>query len=319
MSVTQCTDNTELFFETSPELIIGRTCRDVFPREISHAINNLLGSPSLKGKPVDLHNWELKGQKFQLSLARNQGRLFIEIEPLQSNEPPIGNWVRELEVVISTVADIQSIEEIIDRSVIGLRRALGFERVMFFKKESDANFQFISEAYGPYLSSGQALKISKNANQAASVMKSPKACYDFAKNTKQLLSLEETTLMKIESEASNILTSASYAVPYVDQQALLGDDVQSFVTFPLVIEGETWGVFEGHHVKPRMAGRNMRDALDLFSNKLSFLISGINQSIKITELSGKLEKISMALEKPNLSQIDLAREIKGILSPSEGT
>lgn len=72
-------------------------------------------------------------------------------------------------------------------------------------------------------------------------------------------------------------------------------------------------------MKPRMAGRNMRDALDLFSNKLSFLISGINQSIKITELRGKLEKISMALEKPNLSQIDLAREIKGILSPSEGT
>jgi len=120
----------------------------------------------LKDRRITLQEWRLRDKKFHLTLAQNANYISIEIEWLDYEERSLGFWIRELEMIRSTVHMINDPQKLIDRVLIGM----------------------------------------------------------------------------------------------------------SFAAFPIIIEGRVWGLFEGHHMSPHIAGRNMREAMALFSEFLSYQI-----------------------------------------------
>ena len=275
MCVTHCTDNSELFFEKTASCLLGQNYSHVFPSEISHSINNLIGSSFLKDRRITLQEWRLRDKKFHLTLAQNANYISIEIEWLDYEEHSLGFWIRELEMIRSTVHMINDPQKLIDRVLIGLRRVLGFERFIFFKASDDGRYEFMNEVLGPYLSSARDLSHSQSHPLLYEEGAGPKACLDFEKRHAKLF-VSDKAQGKAEPvhelAALSIPTSLSYSYSVIEHDSLLENGVMSFAAFPIIIEGRVWGLFEGHHMSPHIAGRNMREAMALFSEFLSYQI-----------------------------------------------
>ena len=291
MDVTYCTSNSDLFFGTPPDQLLGKSYKVVFPVEISHAINNLIGSSFLKKRRITLQEWSAQGRIFHLTLAQTSDYISIEIEWLNYEEKSLGFWIRELEIIRSTLETLTEPQKLIERATIGLRRVLGFERMVFFKANEEQTYDLISEAVGPFLSTASALPYSDNSKIEAIPYDGTRACFDFGKRQAKLLShsrFAKPSKGSTSQDLSRIPTSLSYAYSLLDRQALTEEGIVSFIAVPLIIDGEVWGVFEGHHMSPHIAGRNMREALNLFSDFLSYQLSCVEMTSRLKRLERQI-------------------------------
>ncbi len=142
-----------LFASENSEAVIGRAASTLlsasfaeeFGREIIHAVRNVAGNPYFTKQSLPLGAFEFNGRLLELHAFGNEANFIVEFEAERDVEFGTAQALDAIGLMIETLKECKSQDELFDLTVGLLRHLTGYDRVMIYKFDQDYNGEVVSE------------------------------------------------------------------------------------------------------------------------------------------------------------------------------
>jgi chemotaxis family two-component system sensor kinase Cph1 len=289
---------------TAPELL-GKDLSACFsPARIAH-LSSLAASPAhlaraLRAFEIDAAD---KKRKADVIVHISDDLLVIELEPQQENEPQ--DSLTLVQTMMNSVLQTQSIADLYQAIVDGVRTACAFDRVMLYRFLADGTGAVEAEARGadiePYL--GLRYPASDIPQQARAL---------YLHNWIRLIPDARYTPAALYAEsgaAIDLSQSTLRSVSPIHLEYLANMGVVASMSLSIIIDGKLWGLIACHHGTPRFLPHRLRVAFELFAQMASFQIE---TRLEAEDLGSRLrgKTINDALVASLTGETELAEGLK---------
>lgn len=251
----------------------GQRLEDAVGSEAAHTLRNALATSDDPSRPAIRVAIGLPNGLFDVAVHRTSQGAIIEFEPhSQHSDQPL----EMARMLISRVRAINSIDELVDKSVRLIFAMLAYDRVMIYRFEHDGAGKVVSEHKRRDLESfkGQYFPASDIPKQARIL---------YLKNTIRVISDardERIPLLsngKAGEEPLDLSFSHLRSVSPIHCEYLRNMGVAASMSISIVVDGELWGLVACHHYSPKALPIQQRIAAEMFGEFLSLHLSALKQ------------------------------------------
>ncbi|MET4700804.1 chemotaxis family two-component system sensor kinase Cph1 [Constrictibacter sp. MBR-5] len=248
MRVTQCGGDTERLLGLGTDAIVGRKLDQIVPGGLAEAIERCLREHDIDRKPMHLaeHRMGGPGRLFDVFVHRIEGQLIVELENL-SVAPDTGDIFAKLLATTSSLHAAETLDILLERVPVEVRRLTGFDRVMVYRFLPDDSGTVISEARLPEMAPYLGLRF-----PAFDIPPQARALY--VKNWIRLIPDAGYTPQPMRGAATsplNMSFSVLRSVSPVHLEYLKNMEVGASMSISIVKDGALWGLIACHHRTPR--------------------------------------------------------------------
>ena len=206
---------------------------------------------------------------FDLAFHRSGGLYVIEIELSDKNAPGYLSSIRPMIDELSGVEHISDICKIAAQQVAGLSN---FDRVMVYEFDADGSGHVVAETKKDELPSFLGLRY-----PASDIPKQARALYK--RSLLRIIADVSSDNIEIEADAEfaglplDLSLSTTRAVSPIHLEYLRNMNVSASLSISIIVNGELWGLFACHHDSPKILSYELRTALELYTQLISFLFA----------------------------------------------
>jgi len=274
---TQCvlyaSANSAEFVDYAPAELFGRPLRDLFSRNIIHALRNAPSQSTFGKQRVPMGRFALKSIDAELSVFRSDAHHVLEIEPALDPDHSDADALSILQFLIQQIQSAEDQSSLFDLTVDLLQKMTGYDRVLIYKFDQQFNGEVLAEkcpkAMVPYL--GLRFPHWDIPAQARKIM--TKLPLRFIQDVDQ----EPVPLWAADVELPplDIAIAVTCGASSAHLQYLRNMGAQATLILSVVVDGALWGMISFHHRKPKIPAPQLRTILlsflDLFTVKLQAL------------------------------------------------
>ena len=272
-SITHASENLERFIGISTADCLGKPLADVIGTQALHTVRNKL--QFLRGKEGTEHvrNLAIDGSlsRFDVSMHVSGGTFVLEFEPALTSDSG-EDEVAQVRTFVGRLASAPNLERFCSSSARFIQLMTGFDRIMVYRFRPDDSGEVIAEIVSrdmePYL--GLRYPASDIPPQARRL---------YLKNTIRIISDVDDVGSAITSVSSadlptlDLTQSALRAVSPIHIEYLRNMGVAASMSISVIVAGRLWGLFACHHSKPMILNQPTRNAVDLFGQMFSLLLT----------------------------------------------
>ena len=266
--------------------LLNSSFREVFGRELIHAIRNVAGQPNFARESVSLGNVEINGQGLELHAFGSDGRFVVEFEAEGDIAFSDQQGLDVINLMIKTIQNCTSQQSLLDLTVSLMRHLTGYDRVMIYKFDQEFNGEVIAEekraSMEPFV--GLRFPSSDIPSQARAIM--ARVPIRFIED------VDQTPVPLLAAAADlpplDISLAVSRGVSPVHLEYLRNMGSQATLTLSILLNDQLWGIISFHHGKSTVPAARLRRVLSMFlpifSSKLETLLqSEMLEQIKHVE------------------------------------
>ncbi|WP_218353570.1 HWE histidine kinase domain-containing protein [Alteromonas lipotrueiana] len=265
--VAFCSANTQDYFKTSPDKIIGTAFKQWLDPQMLHDLRSAYQSAMITSRNERLFSRLLTPTQVtvDISVHFDGTYIIVEFEHIPAGGYSKDSFVRALISQFYRAADTRALLEDMAQQ---LRFVTGYDRVMIYQFLPDGAGEVVAEAASPELESFSGLRF-----PASDIPKQARELY--VKNLLRVIHDVNSNPIPIlpvthgESATLDLSFSTLRAVSPVHIQYLKNMDVGASLSVSLVIEGKLWGLIACHHQTAKVPSYSMRTDLELFAEVLS--------------------------------------------------
>lgn len=265
--VARTSANIADFIGLTPEQMIGRPLRDMFPAEAVHSLRNrtamlrgpdaverLFGCEIVEGAPG-----------FDVAIHLSGGQVVIEAEPGSAEHGDATGMVRSMITRLDQSSDMTSFFREGARQV---RALSGFDRVMVYRFAADGSGEVVAEACKPGI--GRFLGLHYPATDIPA-----QARELYKRNLLRVISDVNAVPVPIvpqldeEGQPLDLSLSVLRSVSPIHIEYLKNMGVGASMSISIIVEGKLWGLFACHHYSPRCPSFERRSVSELFAQMFS--------------------------------------------------
>ncbi|MCW8108763.1 GAF domain-containing protein [Alteromonas ponticola] len=270
-SVAYCSKNSERYFGTSAEKIIGEPIKNWLDKDTLHHIRSGLQSSMITGCNERIFNQFIDATNIEVdvSVHHNGEFIIIEFEPVAKEHDTSEHFVRSL---LSQFCRADDTEALIVSVAEQLRLITSFDRVMIYKFLSDGSGEVIAEAKSHKQEAFLGLRF-----PASDIPKQARALY--LKNLLRIIGNVNEEIHPIlpicryPDEAIDLSLSTLRAVSPMHIEYLKNMGVVASLSVSLIVNGKLWGLIACHHYSPKVPSYFQRTELELFAEVFALELS----------------------------------------------
>ena len=324
--VTHASANLEQFFGLAPEAVFGRTLNELLGEQACRMLRSIMACSRIvaatdktPGSGQTLTVVAPHGDTVHLNVHQTATHVCLDIEPLPATSvPSVDEGL--IEAVLESFTHATTPDDLCELAVRGLKRIIGFDRVMAYQFHEDGHGEVIAEAcepdmdpyFGLHYPAGDFPPQARRLYQRHRVGTIPDIAY-----TPVPIRADPTTDANAPLDLS---MSDVRSVSPIHRQYLRNMGVQACMTAALVqrpdmpsqvmSDGQRlWGMFVCHHRTPRVVDPGLRASFSLVAQVVSLLLRSLAEAEAHAERETRnahLATVVDRLAKPQLLQADLA-------------
>ncbi|MCF6368586.1 HWE histidine kinase domain-containing protein [Rhizobium halophilum] len=277
-----------------PEDLNGRRLDEVLGPEVAHTLRNAIATSSDPARPALRHEVILaSGARFDVSIHAYNANSILEFEPVSGD---VDQPLEAARMLISRIRNIQSVDQLVERTSRLIHALLGYDRVMIYRLDKDGSGKVISEHKRRDLESfrGQYFPASDIPQQARIL---------YLKNSIRVISDADNPRVAIIPALDDTETplDLSYAhlrsVSPIHCEYLRNMGVSASMSISILVDGQLWGLIACHHYAPKALSMPQRVAAETFGEFFSLHLSALKQkeiAEKNREVRGALDRFLQA-------------------------
>ncbi|KQT69800.1 MULTISPECIES: HWE histidine kinase domain-containing protein [unclassified Aureimonas] len=259
------------FLACDPETLPGENLLNVLPENAIHSIRGRLQMLAAGEGTERLFGCDLLGDErpFDVAVHVSGSTILIEAEPAETTMA-----INPSAMVKSMIARIQKAATLTDlhkNAVRQLRGVTGFDRVMLYRFAESGSGEVVAESVRSGLETFLGLNY-----PATDIPAQARQLY--IRNQIRIISDVGAVTVPIEppldplGKPLDLSLSLLRSVSPIHIEYLQNMGVAASFSISIVIGGKLWGLFAFHHYAPRHLSMEMRSALELFGQMVSFMI-----------------------------------------------
>ncbi|UOB19172.1 ATP-binding protein [Abyssalbus ytuae] len=302
----------------TPELMIEKGLDEFlgsdFYREIySNRYKSLEDLQLLNPFKAILRNSNGKVQNFDAIVSRNDKYILLDLEPyVEKQDVQFIKFYHEIRNFVHSLVGMDSLQEIFEKSVEEIKNLTGFDRVMFYKFDTQYNGEVVAEAKTPELNSFFKMHFPESDIPAQA-----RALY--VKNKIRLIANVNSAPSPVipNGEPIDLSSSTLRSVSPIHIQYLKNMGVQASMSISIVVEEKLWGLIACHHYQPLVVPFDKREVASYLSLMISHLIT-IKTRTQVRLSEARLKSINASLTEQMAKEDDfvegLRKEVDNLLS-----
>lgn len=245
---------------------------------------------------VQLRHGPQAGQLMTLLVHRHDQVLIAECEPAQREADKGRNDFYPLvRAFVSGIQQLNSIEELLQRSVQQVKQVTGFGRVKAYRFDSEGNGLVLAEeadaGYPSYL--GLCFPASDIPRQARELYRINRI--RLIQNANYQPSPLVPTLNPLTGKPLDMSFAALRSVSPVHLQYMRNMGTLASMSLSIVVDGRLWGLISCHHDQPRPVDFQTRTACELLGSVLSLQIESLESHATTRKLLDLRKRIVQML------------------------
>jgi light-regulated signal transduction histidine kinase (bacteriophytochrome) len=302
------------YLEVAPQLLLGTPFWSRLDRELVHAIRGAQQQSAIINKACHLYDVSIPNCEETFDVAVHQSGAYVvvefEVAPQASKQD---NLVTAL---MQQISGIDSVSELSESLVEGVRYATGFDRVMLYQFLEDGSGEVVAEATSPDTETFLGLRYHAS-DIPAQARRLYKQC--LIRHVVDVNADTPSILMAAKSMGDlDLSLSKLRAVSQVHVQYLKNMGVGASMSISVIINGELWGLIACHHNSRKHLSGRLLSQLELFGEMFSLELSHrlVSERIKISERANGaftrvLSNLSLggSLAKAIVDQLSLIRSL----------
>ena len=278
LRILQASENAERWLGLPARELVGCT----FPDLISEGFDlraHLQYLPDDEVFPFHIGDVQLRqgvpgGERLRVLVHRHDQVLISEFEPIRSSPGPTGHgdYYPLVRAFVSSVHQAGSIEELLQQSVVQLKRISGFGRVKAYRFDAEGNGQVLAEVADPGYPSYLGLCFPAS---------------DIPRQARELYRVNRIRVIEDANYQASVLVpsnnprtgkpldmsfAALRSVSPVHLQYMRNMGTLASMSLSIVVDGQLWGLVSCHHVQPHRVDLPTRTACELLGSVLSLQI-----------------------------------------------
>ena len=265
--VARASANLADFIGRTPEEVIGKPLRDLFPAATIHELRNrtaMLRGPDAVERLFDCI--VVPGAPgFDFAVHFSGGQIVIEAEPGSGEHGDATGMVRSMITRLDQTADAASFYREGARQV---RALIGFDRVMVYRFASDDSGEVVAEACKPGIGTFLGLRY-----PASDIPVQARALYkrNLLRVITDVNALPVPIVPALDEAGKPLDLSLSLlrSVSPIHIEYLKNMGVGASMSISIIVEGRLWGLFACHHYSARCPSFERRSVSELFAQMFS--------------------------------------------------
>ena len=265
--VSFCSANTQDYFNTDPENLMGQPLQPWLDRQLMHDLRSAYQSAIITGRNERLFNRQIQAtqQSVDISVHFNGMYIVVEFEQIPASRHTEDSFVRAL---ISQFYRARTAQELLEDMAQQLRFITGYDRVMIYQLLPDESGEVVAEAAAPELDTFLGLRF-----PASDIPKQARTLY--TKNLLRVINDVHASPVPILPEGNgqsgklDLTYSTLRAVSPVHIQYLKNMGVGASLSVSIIIDDKLWGLIACHHCSAKVPSYAMRTDLELFAEVLA--------------------------------------------------
>ncbi|TCT93245.1 phytochrome-like protein [Pseudomonas sp. LP_4_YM] len=223
---------------------------------------------------VRLHDRAPYREELHLLAHRHDGVLIVELEPPRVPEDLTaqGDYYPLVRAFVSSLHLAGSLEELLQQTVVQLKRVTGFGRVKAYRFDAHGNGEVLAEVADPGYPSflGLCFPASDIPRQARELYRVNRirVIEDANYQSSPLL----PPLNPVTGNPLDMSFTSLRSVSPVHLQYMRNMDTLASMSLSIVVDGQLWGLISCHHAQPRPVALRTRTACELLASVLSLQI-----------------------------------------------
>ncbi|KHL74621.1 ATPase [Pseudomonas putida] len=278
LRILQASDNVERWLGVPARELLGCTFADVVSAsfDLRAHLERLPGDDVFPFHIGDVHlrNGAPCGDRLRLLTHRHDQVLIAEFEPVRQPLGPVdqGDYYPLVRGFVSSLNNAATLEELLQQTVLQIKRITGFGRVKAYSFDTEGNGQVLAEVadagYPRYL--GLCFPASDIPRQARDLYR-----------VNRIRVIEDANYQAVPLvPAANPRTgkpldmsfAALRSVSPVHLQYMRNMGTLASMSLSIVVDGQLWGLVSCHHEQPRPVDLRTRTACELLASVLSLQI-----------------------------------------------
>lgn len=270
--IEYCSANVPEYFGIEPGKLLGTSFAELIGQQLTHDLRNLASMSTARAQRERLGTYELPFGEFEVYLHVNpNNQVVVEFERFSAELTKSRNApVDEMRKYLAAASARETIKQMLNACVVGLKELTGYDRVMAYQYEANGDGEVVAEVRSNGADSFLGLRypawdVPEQA-RALQVKNPLRMLTDVAQEPVPVLAYDHQ-LPPLDMSLSHLRGISPIHVEYL---ANMG--VGATLTIGLVVDGRLWGMFACHHLTPRVIGSDVRIAAELFGQMVSLLI-----------------------------------------------
>ncbi|MEM8611791.1 MAG: HWE histidine kinase domain-containing protein [Cyanobacteria bacterium P01_H01_bin.105] len=244
--------------------MLGRPLEAVLPGELIHDLNNACSVPMVVAQRHRLGIYEIQGQTLDVCVHCSPTRTLIELEPIRPNLDTYMPLVMRAKLMLEQSSNS---EQLLSLAVEELRDTTGFDRVMAYRFLADGAGEVVAEACSPGMDSYLGLRYP--ASDIPDVVRTlflrigVRIIADIHATAVPILSLDDAEA-PLDMSLALIRGVSSVHTEYLENMG-----VRASMSIAITVNGQLWGLFALHHLRPKIVSLDLRTVIELFRQLFS--------------------------------------------------
>lgn len=259
-----------------PTRILGKPISLLFDHEEGHQIRNCLSHSSITEQRETFCEKSFAGNRFQISVYRSENRPVFEFLPVEPKNVGEQDALKRTRTLLAESVGTKDFQEILNNAVTSLRVSTAYDRVKAYRFLPDGSGEVVAESRAAHTESfmGHRFPASDIPPVAKTLYsKTPiRVLSDLFKDDCRLLALDPLA-PPLDMSLAVLRGTSTVHVQYLRNMG-----VKSTMTLPITVDGELWGLFAFHHMKPMVPDPTLLVAVELSGKMLSLIIQHAKQT-----------------------------------------
>lgn len=318
LTVVHASQTAEAWFGIDAPDLLGKPIDTLLPeathRRFQVVLDQLRSSANVEREfDLDLAS----GQKADMAVHLSGRTIIVEFEPSAGDEARADELLRS---AIGRLADVRTVDQVLDETTRVVRRLIGFDRVMIYRFLHDGSGEVVAEAKTDSLEAFLGLRY-----PSTDIPRQARELYK--RNLIRCIADVGDTPSPIVPAAStpiDLSFSVLRSVSPIHIEYLTNMGVGASMSLSIMRGNELWGLIACHHTTPRRLSLRTRSQAELFAQMLSLLLESrehaaqIRDERRVQDLHGKmLEAVSRNNGSKAASIVELYADLTRVL-PSDG-
>lgn len=294
-----CSANTGLYITLSPEMLLGKSLYDIFPKSQTE---DFVAYSTKEIDPAKPFVFTFNEIPFNTTVHRSGSTLILELEPFPDGTLDLPNLYSQTKSFVSILENHNYLLELCEDIAKQTRIITGYDRVMIYRFDAEYNGEVIAENKREDLNSfaGQKYPHTDIPAQARELyIRNPlRMIADINYEPVPLLTLQDSAEKSNKSLDLSLSTLRSVSPIHIEYLRNMG--VGATLTISLLQNNKLWGLIACHHYSPKILPHYTR---------LSALLQGhfLTSQIAVREVAEEFE-IAQAADQALLKSLALLNE-----------
>jgi diguanylate cyclase (GGDEF)-like protein len=219
----------------------------------------------------------------EIVVHRYDGRIYVELEPLAGDDARSEDLMARAHAVMFALRRAHTRQELCEAAVEGLKTLTGFDRVMAYRFDGDANGEVIAEARNNGMESFLGLRY-----PASDIPPQARRLY-LQQRVRVIPNVDYASMAMLAEDASGGLPPLDMSfchlrgISPMHLQYLRNMGVSATLAISIVPDDALWGMLICHHRAPHRISAQMRATCDLIGQVMSLLVGAKAKAETLSE------------------------------------